>query len=68
MADMATIESTTSREAEIDRTVEWFIGKIVDGTATADDKAKYEQLIAQRARLMRPGRTFPYYSYRRAAG
>ncbi len=53
-------ETYTSPEYEIDLQLAALIKKIVDGTATDDDKARYDVLCVRRADLMRPyavGRT-----------
>lgn len=42
-------------EFQIDTAVKSLLGKIVDGTGTTQDKAEFQQLTMQRARMMRRG-------------
>jgi hypothetical protein len=44
-----------SEEAELDRKIEALIGKIVAGTATAEDRDLYRDLTRRRVQLMQPG-------------
>lgn len=43
-----------SRESEIDKVLEDLIGKLIAGELTPKEEAEFEELLAQRSRLMRP--------------
>lgn len=48
------LDVASSRESEIDRTVEDLVGKLIGDGLSPDEEALYTQLIYQRSRLMRP--------------
>lgn len=54
MADVMETYSTRSRESEIDALIEAFIAKVMADQATAKDLIEYQELVAARARRMRP--------------
>jgi hypothetical protein len=43
-----------SKESEIDKVLEELIGKLVSDGLTPQEAALFEELLAQRSRLMRP--------------
>ena len=55
MATMFDSAYGISREAELDRTIETLIGKTVSGSITAEERTTYNQLLAQRSRMMSSG-------------
>jgi hypothetical protein len=54
MSNMADDFNTEPLEAQIDRVLDELSAKIMDGTASAEDKANYRQMVARRTDLMRP--------------
>lgn len=62
--DMMT-KSTHSTEFEIDLSVEDLLDKLIQGQITPKEEAKYNQLLAQRSRMMKP--SFPIRNRRRIA-
>ena len=54
MIDMVKPEPVHSREFEIDLSVEALIGKLMAGSLTREEEVRYQQLLAQRSRMMRP--------------
>ena len=58
MTEMTNISDRPhSREAELDRLIDDLIGKIVSGDATDKNRAKLQEYMAHRAKLMSP--SFP---------
>jgi hypothetical protein len=49
-----TKEPAHSLEFEIDATVEDLLGKLITDVLTPMEEARYNQLLAQRSRMMRP--------------
>jgi hypothetical protein len=43
-----------SGEFEIDLSIEDLVGKLISDSLTAQDEARFNQLLAQRSRMMRP--------------
>jgi hypothetical protein len=53
---MAAEVSTEPREAQIDRELDELGAKVLDGTANAEERARYDLLVAERTALMQPNR------------
>jgi len=49
-----TLANLTSQESDLDQKLEQLIEKMVSNTATPKERAEYQELAAQRARLLRP--------------
>ena len=54
VAMVATIETMSSIEADIDRRLHELIANMVAGTATPQEDVEFQELSARRAKLMSP--------------
>lgn len=54
MADVTEYRTALPRESEIEGRLDELVGLMAAGTATPADYAEYQELLASRARLMRP--------------
>jgi hypothetical protein len=66
MVDMATYRPTATPESEIERRLDELIALMAENRAEPPDAAEYQELLASRARLMRPPPIISsYHSLRR---
>jgi hypothetical protein len=54
MADVKDPGATQSRASEIDRQLDDLVAKMVEGSASPQEITKYQELLSNRTRLLRP--------------